>query len=261
MTRYTDYFFDQQETGSRRSATIVLPRVMEWLAPRRPARVVDLGCGVGPWLAVCRDELGIAEVWGVDGPYVSRARLLISPERFVAADLTRPLPATCLPTADLALSLEVGEHLPERAAQQLVASLCTLAPVVLFGAAIPYQPGTAHINGQWPAYWATLFREQGYRMLDVLRDELWDDNRVDPWYIQNAILYVCNERLGDYPRLAEAAAHCQDKAPLARVHPRMWDATTGDLPSHGLRRLLPAVGEAVRRTVHHRRNRLKFQRT
>jgi hypothetical protein len=47
---------------------------------------------------------------------------------------------------DLAISLEVAEHLPEGSAGALVSTLIEAAPVVVFSAAIKGQSGTNHIN-------------------------------------------------------------------------------------------------------------------
>ena len=60
------------------------------------------------------------------------------------------------------ICLEVAENLPPEAAEGFIDSLTRLAPVVLCSAAIPFQVGNQHLNGQWPDYWATLFRRHNY---------------------------------------------------------------------------------------------------
>ena len=57
---------------------------------------------------------------------------------------------------DLALCLDVTEHLPRECADPLVTLLTSLAPVVAFSAAIPVQDSYNHVNCQWPAYWFRL---------------------------------------------------------------------------------------------------------
>jgi 2-polyprenyl-3-methyl-5-hydroxy-6-metoxy-1,4-benzoquinol methylase len=71
--------------------------------------LVDVGCGIGTWLAEF-EAAGIADVTGVDGDYVDRARLLIDRARFEPRDLSRPFELDR--KFDLAMSLEVAEHLP-----------------------------------------------------------------------------------------------------------------------------------------------------
>jgi hypothetical protein len=90
----------------------------------------------------------------------------------------------------LAVSLEVGEHLPAASANVFIESLCRAAPVVLFSAAIPGQGGTHHINEQWPEYWRQLFAKQNFRMFDPFRPLLWHDERIVFYYRQNMFLFV-----------------------------------------------------------------------
>ena len=51
------------EEGSRRSAEIVVPVVVDQLGP---TSVVDVGCGNGSWLAQFKRH-GVREVLGIDG--------------------------------------------------------------------------------------------------------------------------------------------------------------------------------------------------
>lgn len=209
---YDAAFYAAQKDGSRRSAERVLPFLDRWV---RPKSVVDVGCGVGTWLSVWR-ELGVSSVVGVDGDYVDRSLLMIEKGSFIAHDLSRPIPD--LGGFDLVMSLEVAEHLPAESAAQFVAGLTSLGPVVMFSAAIPSQGGTNHVNEQWPEYWARLFANYGYDVMDCLRREIWNDEGVEWWYAQNTFLYV---RRGDLSKYPELMARCGGD-PLARVHPRMW---------------------------------------
>jgi hypothetical protein len=111
----------------------------------------------------------------------------------------------------------VAEHLPTARAESLVAELTTLADIILFSAAVPFQFGEQHINEQWPEYWAILFRAQGFVCYDCLRDRFWSDPAVDWWYAQNALLFV---REG-----SPVSAHLPQETNaegrgLARVHPQ-----------------------------------------
>jgi hypothetical protein len=91
---------------------------------------------------------------------------------------------------DLAISVEVAEHLPPSHSGRFVKELVALAPVVLFSAAIPLQGGVDHQNERWQSYWQGLFEREGYRALDVIRPRVWDDPEVTPFYAQNALLYA-----------------------------------------------------------------------
>ncbi len=87
--------------------------------------IIDAGCGVVLWAAAFRAN-GVPEVLGVDGDYIDRSLLRIPSDLFVACDLTKPLQFDR--TFDLAVYLEVAEHLPQSRARGLVADLTSLAP-------------------------------------------------------------------------------------------------------------------------------------
>jgi len=214
-TVYTPSFFNFQSAGSLASARAILPYVMELI---RPKSVIDVGCGTGEWLSVFQ-ELGVPVVRGVDGDYVERSRLRIAPECFIPHDLSKPL--ALAETFDLAMSLEVAEHLPESAAANFVKTLVQLAPVVLFSAAIPFQSGTGHINEQWPEYWAELFANHGYSAYDCIRGRFWNHPEVSAWYAQNTLLYVREGAAHNYPSLPAPASSWTYPA-LTRIHHRLW---------------------------------------
>jgi SAM-dependent methyltransferase len=181
---YTPDYYARLSEGSRASAAAVVPLVIELI---QPASVIDVGCGTGAWLAAFQRQ-GVADVCGVDGPHVDRAQLEIEPRQFFAADLALPLSVGR--QFDLALSLEVAEHLPESLADQFIETLTTLAPVMLFSAAVPDQGGEHHVNEQWPEYWVELFATRGFAALDPFRRLLWQRSDVDWWYAQNMLLFV-----------------------------------------------------------------------
>ena len=181
---YDDRFFESLREPTMRSARAVVPLILELVDAHS---VVDIGCGEGVWLRAFKDA-GVPEVLGIDGSQ-ALAGLQIAPEDFLEADLERELPT--LPRRfDLALCLEVAEHLPGSKARTLVALLTAAAPVVLFSAAIPGQVGTNHINCQWPEYWAAMFADHQYQAVDCVRPQVWGHAEVEHYYQQNIILYL-----------------------------------------------------------------------
>ncbi len=215
-TIYGDDFFALHEEPARISAREAVPVVLEYVPA---ASVVDVGCGMGTWLAQFKAS-GVEDYLGIDGAYVRRDRLFIDPGRFQSRDLSRPFDVGR--RFDLAVSLEVAEHLPSESAESFVASLTALAPVVLFSAAIPYQGGTGHINEQWPEYWKEKFAHRDYVVVDCLRTRLWQSPTIMPWYPQNMFFFVDRKRLGEYPLLAAEFARVGPDPPLARVHPNIY---------------------------------------
>jgi SAM-dependent methyltransferase len=184
---YSPRYFDSIRQESRRSADVIAPLVAKLTHPRS---VVDVGCGTGAWAAAFK-RLGVADVLGIDGDYCDRQSLEISPNEFFAADVSQPLALTR--TFDLAVCLEVGEHLDAQFADQLVANLVSLAPIVLFSAAVPEQGGQHHVNEQWPAYWIDRFASHGYDVLDPFRAALWENTNIAWWYAQNLLMFVSPE--------------------------------------------------------------------
>jgi SAM-dependent methyltransferase len=182
----------------------------------RPESVVDVGCGVGEWLAAF-GEHGVTDVLGIDGHYLDRTQLAIPVERFLVHDLSTPVRVDR--SFDLAISLEVGENLHD--GDLLVDSLVGLAPVVVFSSAVPQQGGIHHVNEQWQDWWADKFAGRGYVGIDCLRREMLRSADIAWWYSQNTILYVQEARLADYPRLRERLP-IDGGRPVAFVHPYLY---------------------------------------
>ena len=166
VTQYDRKFYSSIRDLSRTSAKEVVPLVLELIPVKS---VCDLGCGDGTWLTVVREH-GITDILGIDGEYVTEDLLQIAAANFQSMDLSGPI---SLPRSfDLAISLEVAEHLPESRAASFVENLTHLAPAVLFSAAIPGQGGRDHLNEQWQTYWAALFAQHDYVLCDALRPQI-----------------------------------------------------------------------------------------
>ena len=213
---YTPEFFAANVEATERSAAVCLTEIFRLIG--KPQSVADFGSGVGYWLGAAQ-ALGVTDVRGYDGDYVPMDQLRIPAGRFTAVDLTKPVDTGR--RFDLALCLEVGEHLPSGAAGTLVETLIRAAPVVAFSAAIPWQGGVFHVNEQWPRYWADLFEERGYVTADVIRRRLWTDDRVRTDYRQNIMLFVEHEVLRRMPELATEVER-QGPHALPLVHPNMY---------------------------------------
>jgi SAM-dependent methyltransferase/predicted O-methyltransferase YrrM len=218
QSSYTRDFYQLIGEGTRTSAREIIPLLLDLLQPILPKSVVDVGCGTGSWLAAFH-KLGIADCLGIDGDYVDRTILQIPLNQFQSADLKQPLQINR--KFDLAISLEVAEHLPATCAENFVNSLTQLAPVILFSAAIPFQGGVEHVNEQWPQYWVYYFQKNGYAVIDCLRKKIWNNDKVEPWYAQNILIFVKQEYLSGYPRLVNEYQNT-DLNQLAIVHPKIY---------------------------------------
>lgn len=190
---YDVRFFAERDVGALRSARVVIPIILEYSAARS---VLDVGCGTGTWLKVFA-ESGIEDYLGIDGSYIRTEMLKIPYERFRPVDLATGIRLER--TFDLAVCLEVAEHLPRRAAAHLIKLLTEAAPVVLFSAAIPGQGGVNHINERWPGYWEDLFKKFDYQRIDLIRPRIWRDPQVEFWYRQNIFVYASASRIASTP--------------------------------------------------------------
>ncbi len=244
---YGKSFYESQGPGSLSSARAILKTLNDTLSPKS---VVDVGCGIGTWLKAWF-ELGVDDVFGIDGDYVSRDQLLIPIDRFMPMDLSAPTKFSR--RFDLVESLEVAEHLPHASAEDFVSFLCSLGSVVLFSAAVPGQGGTNHINEQWPEYWVGIFQRQGFVLIDTLRDCIWNNPDIEYWYCQNVVLFVRAECTAILEQLKNIASNTEPRC-LSRVHPRMWlAALAAKEQAPGLRALLKmfpkSLAAAVRRRL------------
>lgn len=192
------------------AAEIVVPILHRWF---QPASVVDVGCGTGDWLSVF-SRLGAPHVVGYDASWVPDSSLVIPRSSFRRIELGVELPP--VERFELALCLEVAEHLPEAAADRLVARLCQCSDVILWSAAIPGQGGHGHINEKYQSYWIEQFDHAGLRGHDLIRPFIWRDERVPWWYRQNLLVFC---------RAAAAAALGLPSVPFVAdvVHPILFE--------------------------------------
>lgn len=211
---YDRDFFGTYVAGALESARVVAPLVCDLIQPRR---VLDVGCGRGAWLLSFR-EIGVELIQGIDGDYVDLDELLIPRESFVSKDLARLTDVAS--KYDLAICLEVVEHLSPQSGRQIVVTLTEAAPVVLFSAAVPGQGGTGHINEQWPEYWRERFEARGYRMLDLIRPQIRTNRSVAWWYRQNIVMFASEKAISGNEKL-KAAASRELQPELEWVHVSM----------------------------------------
>ena len=179
-------FFSTRDERTRFAAKKILLNVMKFF---RVKTAVDFGCGTGTFLKFLKDN-GVS-VTGLDGDYIDRSILVINEEEFIPVDLTKPVHLK--KKYDLSISLEVAEHLPESNAETFITSLCEASHVVLFSAAVKGQGGVGHVNEQFLSYWQKIFMKKGYFMLDIIRPEIWTDEKIPPYYRQNVVIFVYDD--------------------------------------------------------------------
>ncbi len=197
------------ETHNKNAASIILPEVLRIVNPNS---IIDVGCGTGTFLSVLQD-LGYNDVMGIEGEWLDNTKLYVDRSIIKTFDLRNRF--TVNRKFDLAISLEVAEHLPESSADTFVDTLTNLSDVILFSAAIPNQGGQNHLNEQWPDYWLEKFSLRKYSFYDGLRWKFWNNPKVEYWYSQN-IFMIIKDNTNDF------GLKKVDK-PVSAIHPDLFN--------------------------------------
>ncbi|MES2937414.1 MAG: methyltransferase domain-containing protein [Pseudomonadota bacterium] len=148
----------------RRAALRNAPGVVRTLRAAFPQahRVVDVGCASGIYVKEMNDR-GLQAI-GVEYSPKLRARAAAQGLAAYPFDLARQTPHPPGAPFDLALSLEVAEHVPGQFADAFAGYFRGLSDTVVFTAAQPGQGGPGHVNEQPRAYWIDKFAAAGFAL-------------------------------------------------------------------------------------------------
>jgi len=212
---YRQEFFKNRHERTKHAANKILPIFVETLPQLNSA--VDFGCGVGTWVSTLKDY-GANDVLGLEGPWLDEKLLQIEPDEFRSANFEEVVSLD--KKYDLAMTLEVAEHLSPEAASTFVKSLVSASDFILFSAEIPLQGGVRHLNEQWPDYWAGLFREQGYVVVDCVRQKIWNETSIPVWYRQNILMFVKEDQVSRLKM--DRSDPVNHSMALSVVHPELY---------------------------------------
>lgn len=183
---YDETFWDSHDTGDWKGFARVVLRLFP------STSVVDIGCGHGLALQGLREVDPQLILRGFDDSptAVARARARQLPvARLDIVALTRSEArafADASEPFDLALCLEVAEHLPAWHSGKLL-DVLTCARRVIFSAAHPNQGGIRHVNERAASYWIARLADRGFHLSEV-DDRLRADVAalaLAPWYKEN----------------------------------------------------------------------------
>ena len=214
---YDKAFYDAQKQGSLKSAEHYLAYLWTFFSP---GSVVDLGCGAGTWLKAA-GNLGAKKLVGYDGEWNNQQNMIDERIKFIPVNLNEFIISS--EKFDLAMSLEVAEHLQSESSEGFVKSLTELSDVVIFGAAYKGQGGTNHINERLHSYWGYLFQKQGYAIFDLFRSVFWGHEEIDICYTQNTFLYVDKSHVLYKSLIQKGFKELSNLAYMNCVHPALYD--------------------------------------
>lgn len=187
---YSPHFYDAWLPGMLQSGQHMLGYLF---SHHRFNRVIDFGAGAGAWLTAA-GQCGARQLVGLEGAWAKAvsSELIDRSIEFRYGDLNDGgfLATANAEQFDLAICVEVAEHVDPDRSESLISSICSSAPTVVFGAALPRQWGNGHINCRSQGFWIDLFSRQGYRCVDFFRPQFWFHSVVRHWYAQNTFLFV-----------------------------------------------------------------------
>lgn len=151
---YDNAFYDTYGNEAKQMAPWFMPLLNEVIPFKS---LVDVGCGDNHYTQFLKQNGWDGNhLLGIEGSPSACARTDVFEH-----DLRTPL--TDVREFDIALSLEVAEHIELEYADVFVNNLCALSDVIVMTAAPPGQGGLQHVNEQDAEYWKRLFWDRHYR--------------------------------------------------------------------------------------------------
>ena len=183
---YNERFFQNTIEFELESAAAFVDVVLLHYSPKS---IVDIGCGAGIYLKAFSDR-GIVNLLGIDGAPAAASEFMLDKSKLEIFDLSKKY--NFAEKFDLALCLEVAEHLPEEDADVLVENIIAASDNILFTAATPGQGprSIGHINEQPHQYWIDRFAAHGFVYQSDLSEEMRQDmsNKKVVWWIVNNLM-------------------------------------------------------------------------
>lgn len=182
-TIYDDKFYQ----FSKEEVTKFVPNFVDVVCTHlNPQSVIDIGCGMG--LYVKEFNLREIKVVGYDGSPHALKNSVAKNGLVKQHDLRK----TFVPdeSYDLAICIEVAEHIPTDLSDNLLDTLTNSSNVILFTAAQKGQGGTDHINEQTPQFWLDKFLKRNFVFDKSLTHKLvWEmKSKEIPWWIYDNLM-------------------------------------------------------------------------
>jgi hypothetical protein len=187
LSKYTSNFYesvaDRADVASEAIFSIFFRAI-------KVASIKDIGCGNGIWLRQTLEIGSVKNRIGYDLPSALESAAPFSNKDIVFNEINLESKNYDFMSTDLALCLEVAEHVSSESAVRLIESICRSSKYVIFSAATPGQGGYNHINERSFNYWVSLFEANGFVGFDVFREKIQQDHRIPFFYRNNVFLFI-----------------------------------------------------------------------
>lgn len=170
-------------------------RLAEWLSQfaHEEMTLCDLGSGPGHFAEAVESKT-IIDADAYDIEFKSKDVLPL--------DLTKHSASNCGLPYDVALCLEVAEHIEERFAKtvvkNVVKSINPKTGMLIWSAARAGQGGVGHVNCKPPEYWLDLFNQEGMRLNLEMTADLIQFIKQGPhmgWFVRNVMVLEPCEKM------------------------------------------------------------------
>lgn len=182
---YNRSFFDKNLEWNIPIAESIADIIVHFFNPKS---VVDVGCGNAEFLHQFQKR-GI-EVFGYEGSKNAIDSALLDKKFIEQFDLKNLI--TPRNRYDLALCLEVAEHIEKKFSNRLVENVTSLSDMIVFTAAPSGQGGHFHINEQPKEFWIDLFEQNGFNYDSSLSQQMqaeFKEKKVINWYSDNLMVF------------------------------------------------------------------------
>lgn len=186
---YTEeYFNSNKDPEWLRDVELISETIYRVLKPKS---VIDVGCGIGSYLYYLSRH-GV-EIEGIEGSYTAFKALMIPKNIVKRLDLRLIYSYKPKRRYDLAMCIEVLEHINPKHADKVLDFLCEVSDIVLISAARPGQGGKYHINEQPLEYWISRMEARGYELdlyvTSEIRKEIARKIKMIKWIHKNLLIF------------------------------------------------------------------------
>lgn len=192
-------FYEKTLREDRQYSYKVIAKYIKTMAFQDAQSVIDCGCGAG-WFLYYLQQYGVGDVVGIEAKNSEKAIEGIVKPGIAPFIRFRSLkmPINLKKRFDLALCIEVVEHVEEKYANLLIKNITRFSDTVIFSAATPGQGGVGHVNEQPFDYWKEKFNDEGYALDNILTEHFREflrtkkskgGHKIKKWYVQNIAVF------------------------------------------------------------------------